>query len=73
MEAKTYKNEILLAYDNMEATVQLLGLAHNGNVYLSKSYIQMEEAYISLQTQQTLQIINKSNVKVCYKLIFDFN
>lgn len=64
MEAKTYKNEILLSYDGLEAYVQIMGVAHNGNVYLSKSFIQMDDAYIGLHTQQTLQIINKSSVKV---------
>jgi hydrocephalus-inducing protein len=51
----------------MEAYVPITGTAHNGNVYLSKSYIQMDDAYIGLQTQQTLQIINKSNVKVNFE------
>jgi hydrocephalus-inducing protein len=50
-EAKTYKNEAILSYDNMEAYVGIMGVAHNGNVYLSKSYIQMDDAYIGLQTQ----------------------
>ena len=67
MEAKTYKNEILLSYDGLEAYIQIMGVAHNGNVYLSKSFIQMDDAYIGLQTQQTLQIINKSNVKVDFQ------
>lgn len=67
MEAKTYKNEILLSYDNLEAYIQIMGVAHNGNVYLSKSFIQMDDAYIGLHTQQTLQIINKSNVKVDFQ------
>ena len=49
-EAKTYKNEAVLVYDNMEAYVQITGSAHNSNVYLSKSYIQMDDAYIGLQT-----------------------
>ena len=35
----------------MEAYVAIMGTAHNGNVYLSKSYIQMDDAYIGLQTQ----------------------
>lgn len=38
-EAKSYKNEAILSYDNMEAYVPIMGTAHNGNVYLSKSYI----------------------------------
>lgn len=38
-EAKSYKNEAVLSYDKMEAYVPITGTAHNGNVYLSKSYI----------------------------------
>lgn len=53
-EAKVYKCEALLKYDNLEATIQVIGKAHNGNVYLSKSHISMDDAYIGLQTQQTL-------------------
>ncbi len=44
------------------------GVAKNdGTVYLSKTYIYMDESYIGLQTQQTLQIINKSDVKVDFQ------
>jgi len=44
-----------------------MGKAYNGNVYLSKSHIQMEDAYIGLRTQQILHIVNKSNVKVDFQ------
>jgi hydrocephalus-inducing protein len=66
-DAKTYKNEAFLSYDNMEAYITITGQAHSENVYLSKTYIQMEDAYIGLQTQQTLQIVNKSHVKVDFQ------
>ncbi|CAD8206755.1 unnamed protein product [Paramecium octaurelia] len=66
-EARSYKNKAILQYDNMEAYVPIIGVAHNGNVYLSKSQINMTEAFIGLQLQQTLQIINKSNVKVDFE------
>jgi len=35
----------------MEAYVPIIGVAHNGNVYLSKSQINMTEAFIGLQLQ----------------------
>ena len=63
-EAKHYKNEVILTYDKLQASVPIMGKAYNGNVYLSKSHIQMEDAYIGLRTQQILHIVNKSNVKV---------
>jgi len=31
-----------------------MGKAYNGNVYLSKNHISMDDAYIGLSTQQTL-------------------
>ena len=45
-EAKMYKNEAMLYYDNLEAYVVMQGKAYNGNVYLSKSNISMDDAYI---------------------------
>ena len=66
-ESKPYKNEAILSYDNLQAYIPVMGSAHNGNVYLSKSYIQMDDAYIGLQSQQTLQIVNKSSVKVDFQ------
>lgn len=47
-EAKTYKSEAVLAYDKLKAYVPIMGIAHNSNVYLSKSFIQMDDAYIGL-------------------------
>ena len=66
-ESKPYKNEAILSYDNLQAYIPVIGAAHNGNVYLSKSFIQMDDAYIGLQSQQTLQIVNKSSVKVDFQ------
>ena len=45
-EAKMYKSEAMLYYDNLEAYVVVSGKAYNGNVYLSKSNISMDDAYI---------------------------
>ncbi len=48
----------------MQACINLYGKAYNGNVFLSKQQVLMDESYIGLQTQQTVQIVNKSDVKV---------
>lgn len=47
--------------------MDIIGTGQVSNVYLSKTFIPMEESYIGLKTQQTLQIINKSNVKVTFQ------
>jgi len=49
-QAKNYKDEAILNYDNLESFISVMGKAHNGNVYLSKSHIQMDDAYIGLQS-----------------------
>ena len=43
-----YKKEAMLYYDNLEAYVCVQGKAYNGNVYLSKTNISMDDAYIGL-------------------------
>ncbi len=48
-EAKVYKAEGVLMYDGLEAYIPMTGRAKNdGTVYLSKTYIQMDESYIGL-------------------------
>lgn len=47
--------------------MELTGSGQLSNVYLSKPVVSMEESYIGLQSQQTLHIINKSNVKVNFE------
>ena len=66
-EAKLYKSYARLLYDKLQAYVEIVGAGQTSNVYLSKTFIPMEESYIGLKTQQTLQIINKSNVKVDFQ------
>jgi len=66
-EAKLYKTAGKLEYDKLQAFVEIVGSGQLSNVYLSKTFIPMEESYIGLQTQQTLQIVNKSNVKVDFE------
>ena len=60
-----FRGEITLQYDNLEAFVNVVGEAHNdSNVYLSKNYVPMKEAYIELTSQQSFKIVNKSHVPV---------
>lgn len=47
-EAILYKNEAVLQYDNLEAFIPMTGRAQNGNVYLSKQQVLMDESYIGL-------------------------
>jgi hydrocephalus-inducing protein len=63
-EARIYKDELMLAYDNMEACVQIRGESHNDYVYLSNTPIQMKKTYIQLYSQDYLQIVNKSSVPI---------
>jgi len=63
-ESKEYNLEGVFSYDNLKAYVTCRGRAEDDEVLLSKRAIQMDDAYIGLQTQQTLQIVNKSNVRV---------
>jgi hydrocephalus-inducing protein len=67
LERKTYEAQAILRYDELEAYIPISGNAINGNVYLNKTFIELDEAYITLETQQTLQIINKSNVKIDFQ------
>lgn len=68
MEEKEYKIEGNFSYDGLKSYFVSSGKAYSDKkVLLSTSNIQMDDAYIGLQTQQTLQIINKSNVKVDFQ------
>ncbi len=66
-ESREYNLEGVFSYDNLKAYVTCRGKAEDDEVLLSKRSIQMDDAYIGLQTQQTLQIVNKSNVKVDFQ------
>jgi len=66
-EAKIFRSEAKLSYDNMEAFISISGVANNSNVYLSKNFTEMDDTFITLQSQQTIKIINKSAVKVNFE------
>jgi hydrocephalus-inducing protein len=59
-EAKPYKDEMTLYYDNLEAVVPITGESHNDNVFLSKSHIHMDPTSITLYSHQYYTIVNKS-------------
>jgi len=63
-EARHYKEELTLTYDQMEATIPIIGETHNDNVYLSKSHIHTDPTSITLFSHQYFQIVNKSAVPV---------
>ena len=67
IEARMYRASAKLEYDKLLAYVELFGTGQLSNVYLSKPVISMEESYIGLQSQQTLHIVNKSDVKVSFE------
>ena len=66
-ERKFYKEIGTLLYDGDEAEFNLKGNAINGEVYLSKNYLQQEETYISLENRETFKIVNKSTVKIDFE------
>jgi hydrocephalus-inducing protein len=59
-----YKDEVTLFYDNLEASIPIVGESHNDHVYLSKTLIHMEPTSITLYSHQYFQIVNKSSVPI---------
>lgn len=66
-EKKLYEAEAVLIYDNMEAFIPIVGNAINGNVYLKKQLVKLGEPYIGLESQRTVEIVNRSNVKIDFE------
>lgn len=63
-EARGYKEQLVLLYDQYEAVVPVLGEGHNDNVYLSKAHLHMDPTSISLFSNQYFKVVNKSAVPV---------
>ena len=63
-EARKYREELTLCYDNFEATVPTIGEAHNDNVLLSKSHVTADPTSITLFSHQYYKIVNKSAVPI---------
>jgi hydrocephalus-inducing protein len=60
-----FRDELALRYESLEAFVTIIGEARNNpNVYLSKSSIDIDPTYITLSSQYTMSIINKTKVPV---------
>ncbi len=66
-ESRTYEEELSLTYDGLQAYIPIHCESHDDNVYLSKNYIQLEDTYITLYSQQYFQITNKSAVPVRFQ------
>lgn len=64
LQNKAYEEVGKLLYDGDEASFILKGNAINGEVYLSKDHMKIDETYISLESKQTFKIVNKSTVKI---------
>lgn len=67
LKNKAYEETGRLFYDGDEATFSLRGNAINGEVFLSRGSIKIEETYISLESKQTFKIVNKSTVKIDFE------
>ena len=63
-EARKYKEELTLCFDNFECSVPTLGEAHNDNVYLSKGHVTADPTSITLFSHQYYKIVNKSAVPI---------
>ena len=63
--AMPYNGELLLEYENGQTSaVALSGDAQNINVHLSSQIIEVDPAYISLSSQKTVKVFNRSGVPV---------
>lgn len=67
VEKRLYESEAVLRYDGMEAFIPMTGNAINGNVYLSKKLVKLGESYLRLKNQRTIEIVNKSDVKIDFE------
>ena len=64
-EARAYEGELTLEYESGQvAYVQLSGEAENVNVHLSSQILELDPAYISLTSQRTVKIFNRSDIPV---------
>jgi hydrocephalus-inducing protein len=67
VDKRLYESEAVLRYDGMEAYIPMTGNAINGNVYLSKKLVKLGESYLRLKNQRTIEIVNKSDVKIDFE------
>eukprot|EP00116_Pleurobrachia_bachei_P004133 sb/3464395/ len=64
----THINDMVLQYDTGEnIAIELSGNATDANIRLEKNQIKMESTYITLSTQKTFTIHNRSNIVVRYE------
>jgi len=68
IESRVFQEEVRITYDNLEAFAPIIGEAHNdSNVYLNKIFINFPDTYITLSTQESLKIINKSQIPIDFE------
>ena len=64
-EARAYEGELTLEYESGQvAYVQLSGEAENVNVHLSSQILELDPAYISLASQRTVKLFNRSDIPI---------
>ena len=63
--ARAYEGEMTLEYENGQvAIVGITGEAQNINVHLGSQIVEIDPAYISLSSQKTVKVYNRSGVPV---------
>ena len=64
--AEDFKGELMIQYFGLDTTsyVSLQGTAQNVEVFLSAPSVALEPAYISLSSQKTVKVCNKSEIPV---------
>lgn len=67
LQKRGYEQFGTLIYDGEEAEFMLKGNAINGEVFLSKDRVNLDETYISLESKQTFKIMNRSSVKIDFE------
>jgi len=63
-----YQEELLITYDSGEQCIaQLTGSASDVNVTLERSLVTLDPCYISLTSQRTVKLYNRSDVRVNFE------
>lgn len=63
-EDREYVENMTLNYDELEAIIKVTGRSKNDNVKLSKSVVQLDNAYISKHSQSFITIENNTSVPI---------
>lgn len=63
-EARYYKEQMTLSYDEFEAPIWIEGCSKNDDVELIPRIIKLEDAYITLHSQYVVELHNKTSVPI---------